>query len=135
MESNLDFDTVIERRNTKCLKYDFAEARGMPGDVLPMWVADMDFKTSSYVEDAVAEWARHGIFGYSEVQAHYFETVREWMKGHHGWEPQERWLVKTPGVVFVLAMAVRAYTEPGDAVLIQQPVYYPFSEEIGRAHV
>ncbi len=130
MESNLDFDTVIERRNTKCLKYDFAEARGMPGDVLPMWVADMDFKTSSYVEDAVAEWARHGIFGYSEVQAHYFETVREWMKGHHGWEPQERWLVKTPGVVFALAMAVRAYTEPGDAVLIQQPVYYPFSEVI-----
>ncbi|MCI8377055.1 MAG: pyridoxal phosphate-dependent aminotransferase [Lachnospiraceae bacterium] len=130
MERNLDFDTVIDRRNTKCLKYDFAEARGMPGDVLPMWVADMDFKTSSYVEDAVAEWARHGIFGYSEVQAHYFGTVREWMKGHHGWEPQEKWLVKTPGVVFALAMAVRAYTEPGDAVLIQQPVYYPFSEVI-----
>ena len=130
MERNLDFDTVIDRRNTKCLKYDFAKKRGMPKDVLPMWVADMDFKTSSYVEDALAEWAEHGIFGYSEVQTPYFEAVRNWMKERHGWEPQEKWLIKTPGVVFALAMAVRAYTEPGDAVLIQQPVYYPFSEVI-----
>lgn len=130
MERNLDFDTVIDRSNTKCLKYDFAKKRGMPEDVLPMWVADMDFKTSSYVEDALAEWAGHGIFGYSEVQTPYFETVRDWMKERHGWEPQEPWLIKTPGVVFALAMAVRAYTEPGDGVLIQQPVYYPFSEVI-----
>lgn len=130
MERNLDFDAIINRKNTMCLKHDFAKAYDMPEDVLPMWVADMDFKTSSYVEDAVAEWARHGIFGYSEVQTPYFEAVRGWMKEHHGWEPQERWLVKTPGVVFALAMAVRAYTEPGDAVLIQQPVYYPFTEVI-----
>ncbi len=130
MERNLDFDTVIDRRNTKCLKYDFAKKRGMPEDVLPMWVADMDFKTSSYVEDAVVACAKHGIFGYSEVQTPYFETLRDWMKERHGWEPQEQWLIKTPGVVFALAMAVRAYTEPGDAVLIQQPVYYPFSEVI-----
>lgn len=130
MERNLDFDTVIDRRNTNCLKYDFAKKRGMPEDVLPMWVADMDFKTSSYVEDAITEWAKHGIFGYSEVQTHYFETVRDWMKEHHDWEPQEKWLIKTPGIVFALAMAVKAYTEPGDAVLIQQPVYYPFSEVI-----
>lgn len=130
-ERNLDFDAVIDRRNTKSLKYDFAKARGMPEDVLPMWVADMDFRTSSYVEDAMTEWAKHGIFGYSEVQTPYFEAVRGWMKEHHGWMPQEKWLVKTPGVVFALAMAVRAYTEPGDAVLIQQPVYYPFSEVIG----
>lgn len=130
MERNLDFDTVIDRRNTKCLKYDFSKKRGMPEDVLPMWVADMDFKTSSYVEDAIVEWAGHGIFGYSEVQTPYFEAVRKWMKEQHGWELQEKWLVKTPGVVFALAMAVRAYTQPGDAFLIQQPVYYPFSEVI-----
>ncbi|MDE6762035.1 MAG: pyridoxal phosphate-dependent aminotransferase [Lachnospiraceae bacterium] len=130
VERNLDFDIVVDRRNTKCLKYDFAKKRGMPEDVLPMWVADMDFRTSSYVEDAITEWAKHGIFGYSEVETPYFETVRDWMKEYHGWEPQEKWLVKTPGVVFALAMAVRAYTEPGDAVLIQQPVYYPFSEVI-----
>lgn len=130
MERNLDFDTVVDRRNTRSLKYDFAGQRGMPEDVLPMWVADMDFKTSSYVEDALAACARHGIFGYSEVQTPYFEIVQNWMKEHHGWEPQEAWLVKTPGVVFALAMAVRAYTAPGDAVLIQEPVYYPFSEVI-----
>lgn len=129
-ERNLDFDTIIDRKNTDCLKYDFAKRRGMPEDVLPLWVADMDFKTSSYVEDALAERARHGIFGYSESQTPYFEIVRDWMKRHHDWEVKEPWLVKTPGVVFALAMAVKAYTEPGDGVLIQSPVYYPFSEVI-----
>lgn len=129
-ERNLDFDTIIDRRNTRCLKYDFAKRRGMPEDVLPLWVADMDFKTSSYIEDALVERAREGIFGYSEVQTPYFEIVRDWMKRHHNWEVQERWLIKTPGIVFALAMAVKAYTEPGDSILIQQPVYYPFSEVI-----
>lgn len=129
-ERNLDFDTTIDRKNTDCLKYDFAKRRGMPEDVLPLWVADMDFKTSSYVEDALAERARHGIFGYSESQTPYFEIVRDWMKRHHDWEVKEPWLIKTPGVVFALAMAVKAYTEPGDGVLIQSPVYYPFSEVI-----
>ncbi len=129
-ERNLDFDRVIDRRNTRCLKYDFAKRRGMPEDVLPLWVADMDFETSSYIEDALVERAREGIFGYSEVQTPYYEIVRDWMVRHHDWKPQERWLVKTPGVVFALAMAVKAYTEPGDAVLIQLPVYYPFSEVI-----
>lgn len=129
-ERNLDFDTIIDRKNTDCLKYDFAKRCGMPEDVLPLWVADMDFKTSSYVEDALAERARHGIFGYSESQTPYFEIVRDWMKRHHDWEVKEPWLIKTPGVVFALAMAVKAYTEPGDGVLIQSPVYYPFSEVI-----
>ncbi len=129
-ERNLDFDTIIDRKNTDCLKYDFAKRRGMPEDVLPLWVADMDFKTSSYVEDALAERARHGIFGYSESQTPYCEIVRDWMKRHHDWEVKEPWLIKTPGVVFALAMAVKAYTEPGDGVLIQSPVYYPFSEVI-----
>lgn len=129
-ERNLDFDTVIERRNTRSLKYDFAAERGMSEDILPMWVADMDFKTSSYIEDALAERVREGVFGYSEVKTPYFETVRDWMVRRHGWQPQEAWLVKTPGVVTALAMAVKAYTEPGDAVLIQLPVYYPFAEVI-----
>ncbi len=129
-ERNLDFDSVTDRRGTKSLKYDFAKRRGMPEDVLPLWVADMDFKTSSYIEDALVKQARHGIFGYSEVQRPYFEIVSAWMKKHHDWEVQENWLVKTPGVVFALAMAVKAYTEPGDGVLIQMPVYYPFSEVI-----
>ena len=129
-ERNLDFDSVIERKNTRSLKYDFAKAYGMPEGLLPLWVADMDFKTSSYIEDALVERAREGVFGYSEVQTPYFEIVRDWMVRHHDWQPKEDWLVKTPGVVTALAMAVKAYTEPGDAVLIQHPVYYPFSEVI-----
>lgn len=129
-ERNLDFDTVIDRRNTKSLKYDFAGAFGMPEGLLPLWVADMDFKTSSYVEDALAKCAAGGIFGYSDVSTPYFEIVKGWMQRHHGWEPKEEWLVRTPGVVFALAMAVRAYTKPGDAVLLQLPVYYPFSSVV-----
>ena len=129
-ERNLDFDRIINRKNTDCLKYDFAVKRGMPADVLPLWVADMDFETSSYIEDALVERAKMGIYGYSDAQTPYFEAVAGWMKRHHNWEPKEEWLIKTPGVVFALAMAVKAYTAPGDAVLIQSPVYYPFSEVI-----
>lgn len=130
MERNLDFDSVIKRRHTRSLKYDFAKEFGMPEDVLPLWVADMDFRTSSYIEDALVRRAKEGIYGYSEVKTPYFEIVRDWMKRHHDWEPQEEWMVKTPGVVTALAMAVKAFTEPGDTVLIQRPVYYPFGEVI-----
>lgn len=129
-EKNLNFDEIVDRRGTDCLKYDFAAKRGIPEDVLPLWVADMDFKTSSYVEDALIERAKHGVFGYTESGERYFEAVAGWMKTHHNWEVKPQWLIKTPGVVFALAMAVRAYTNVGDAVLIQQPVYYPFSEVI-----
>lgn len=129
-ERNLNFDEIIQRKGTDCLKYDFAKMRGMPEDVLPLWVADMDFKTSSYVEDAVIERTRHGIFGYSDGQEEYFHAVAGWMSRHHNWKVEPGWLIKTPGVVFALAMAVKAYTEVGDCVLIQQPVYYPFSEVI-----
>jgi len=129
-ERNLNFDEVINRKGTDCLKYDFAVRRGKPEDVLPLWVADMDFRTSSYIEDAVIERTRHGIFGYSEVGEAYFNAVAGWMKRRHNWDVQREWLIKTPGVVFALAMSVQAYTEKGDSVLIQQPVYYPFSEVI-----
>lgn len=129
-ERNLNFDKIIDRRNTRCLKYDFAVERNMPADVLPLWVADMDFETSSYIEDAIIERAKHAIYGYSEVKTPYFDILKKWMQKHHDWDIQRKWLIKTPGVVFALAMAVKAYTEPGDAVLIQQPVYYPFSEVI-----
>ena len=129
-ERNLNFDKIIDRRNTRCLKYDFAVERNMPADVLPLWVADMDFATSSYIEDAIMERAKHAIYGYSEVKTPYFDILKKWMQKHHDWDIQRKWLIKTPGVVFALAMAVKAYTEQGDAVLIQQPVYYPFSEVI-----
>ena len=129
-ERNLDFDKVIDRRGTCSLKYDFAKQRHMPEDLLPMWVADMDFKTTSYVEDAVKKVAEHGIYGYSEPAESYFEAVRGWILKHHGWEVKRQWLIKTPGVVFAIGMAVKAFTKPGDGVLLQLPVYYPFSEII-----
>ncbi|MCC8168334.1 MAG: pyridoxal phosphate-dependent aminotransferase [Clostridiales bacterium] len=129
-ERNTQFDQVIDRHNTDCLKYDFAVRRGRPADVLPLWVADMDFPTSSRVIDAIVARSQHGIFGYTETGDSYFEAVADWMHRHHGWEVRQEWMVKTPGVVFAIAMAVKAFTEPGDAVLIQQPVYYPFSEVI-----
>ncbi len=122
-----DFDTPIERRNTDCLKYDFSARLGKPEGVLPLWVADMDFKTSDDILDAIHHRVRHGIFGYTESGDSYFEAVAGWMRKKHGWEIRRNWLVKTPGVVFALAMAVKAYTNEGDAVLIQQPVYYPFA--------
>lgn len=129
-EKNLDFDTVVDRRNTCSLKYDFAEKRNMPKNLIPLWVADMDFKVSSYIQEALLKQAEHGIFGYSEVQEDYFEAVSRWMRERHDWNTESSWLVKTPGIVFALAMAVRAFTKEGDGVLIQQPVYYPFREVI-----
>jgi len=130
MERNLNFDEIIDRKDTDCLKYDFAKRRGYPEDVLPFWVADMDFKTSSYNEDALVERAKHGIFGYSEGRDEYFEAVKRWMKKYHDFDVERSWLIKTPGVVNALALAVKAYTEKGDGVLIQKPVYYPFFEVI-----
>ncbi|MCM1056059.1 MAG: pyridoxal phosphate-dependent aminotransferase [Firmicutes bacterium] len=134
-EEKFDFDTsgfdvLTERKGTDCLKYDFAAKRGRPEDILPLWVADMDFKTSDKILDAIHKRTDHGIFGYTESGQSYFEAVAGWMDRRHDWEIKENWLVKTPGVVFALAMAVKAYTEAGDSVLIQQPVYYPFTEVI-----
>ena len=129
-ENNLDFDDVVDRYNTWSLKYDFAKKYGKSDNIMPLWVADMDFKTSSYVLEAMENVCRHGIFGYSEADDSYFNAVAGWMKEKHGWNVEREWLVKTPGVVFALAMAVRAYTKEGDAVIINQPVYYPFSEVI-----
>lgn len=133
-ERNLDFDTVVDRRNTYSLKYDFAEERNKPKDVLPLWVADMDFLISSYIQDAIQKQTEHGIFGYSDVKEEYFEALKRWMKTHHNWDIEEEWLVKTPGVVYALAMAVKAFTKENESVLIQQPVYYPFGSAITDNH-
>lgn len=121
-----DFDTVIDRRNTNSIKYDFAVERGKPADVLPLWVADMDFRAPAPVLEALHRSVEHGIFGYSDVKSEYYDAVSNWFRQRFGWLTQQSWLVKTPGVVFALAMAIRALTQPEDAVLIQPPVYYPF---------
>ena len=121
-----DFNKLIDRKNTNSLKYDFAVERGRPADVLPLWVADMDFRTPQPVLDALQKAVGHGIFGYSDVKEDYYNAVSSWFMRNFGWATKPEWLVKTPGVVFALAMAVRALTEPGDSVLVQPPVYYPF---------
>ncbi|MBE7719476.1 MAG: pyridoxal phosphate-dependent aminotransferase [Lacrimispora celerecrescens] len=126
----IDFNEIIDRKNTNSIKYDFALRRGKPENLLPLWVADMDFKVSEKILEALHERVEHGIFGYSEVQDEYFEAVQGWLEKRHHWKVESRWLVKTPGVVFALAMAVQAFTDPGDGVMIQKPVYYPFSEVI-----
>lgn len=125
-----NFDEVIDRRNTDCLKYDFAVQRGRPKNVLPFWVADMDFPIAQEIEDALVKRCQHGIFGYSEATDGYFAALQNWYLKNFNWQVQRPWLIKTPGVVFALAMAVKAFTEPGDGVLVQQPVYYPFTEVI-----
>ena len=124
------FDRPVDRRGTDCLKYDFAVERGKPEGVLPLWVADMDFPAPACVLDKLHGAVSHGIFGYSDTKSDYTALVREWFASRYAWAPEDAWLVKTPGIVFALAAAVRAFTETGDAVLLQPPVYYPFFEVI-----
>lgn len=126
----VDFDTVPNRRGTNCFKYDFAREMGMPEDVLPLWVADMDFPTAPAVLERLHALAEHGIFGYTGVKDAYFSAVHNWYAQRFGWETQRSWLVTTPGVVFAIAIAIRAFTQKGDAILIQQPVYYPFADKV-----
>lgn len=125
-----DFNERIERKGTNSLKYDFATERCKPEDVIPLWVADMDFRTPPAVTEALITACGHGIFGYTEVKLPYFETVHDWFLQHFQWDTQPSWLVKTPGVVYAICTAIRAFTDPGDGVLIQRPVYYPFTESI-----
>lgn len=125
-----DFDEVIDRKNTDSIKYDFAVQRGKPEGVLPLWVADMDFRTPPCVTEALAAKSRHGVFGYSESGMDYFMAVKNWFERNHAWTIEREWLVKTPGVVFAICTAIRALTSEGEAVMIQQPVYYPFEESI-----
>jgi cystathionine beta-lyase len=124
-----DFDRVIERRGTYSIKYDPA-SRGKPLDVLPLWVADMDFATPPCVTDALIFHAKHGIFGYSEPDAEYFSVMRNWFEKRFNWNVEREWLTVTSGVVNALYIAVRALTQPEDGIVIQQPVYYPFESSV-----
>ena len=126
----INFDEIIDRRNTSCLKHDFAVERGYPADILPFWVADMDFHAPAPVIDRLKARAEHGIFGYTQVKDDYFAVLQNWFRTRHDWTVERRDLILTPGVVFAIATAIRAFTKVGDAVLIQQPVYYPFANMI-----
>ena len=136
-ERNLDFDTVIERRHSNSVKYDFAvechvvKPDDDPYSLLPLWVADMDFKTSSFIQDELIRIAEHGIFGYSEPKNEYFEAIENFYRRRHNYNIENRkWIVKIPGVMFAISMAIKAFTKDGDAVLIQHPVYMHFVDAI-----
>lgn len=121
-----DFDSFIDRENTESLKWDARERRGYPETVLPMWVADMDHRTAPAVVQALHDRVAHGIFGYTSPDASYFETVAAWQSRRFGWDVDPMSIVATGGVIPALTYAVRAFTEPGDGVVIEEPVYYPF---------
>ena len=125
-----NFDEIIERKGTSCAKWDAITARGYDPETVAMWVADMDFKVLPEITEAVMERLSHPIYGYSMPHADYKSTVCEWMKKRHDWDIEEDWIVMTPGVVTALKLAVNAYTNEGDAVIIQKPVYYPFDSSV-----
>ena len=130
----MNFDEIVDRYNTNCLKYDFKEKRNKPKDVFPMWVADMDFKCPQEVVDAMKKRADHGIFGYSDIDETYFNAVHHWYSSHFDVDLKNEWLITTPGVVFALATAVKVFTKENEYVLINNPVYNPFSEVIEDNH-
>lgn len=130
-----DFDTVIDRKKTGSIKADFGKKYLGRTDLLPMWVADMDFALPEEILTRIRERIDHGIFGYTEPDETYADTLERWFLRRYGWKIDRRWNTTAPGVVYSIATAVRALTQPGDAVLIQEPVYYPFrkcAEQNGR---
>ena len=132
-----DFDTVLDRWNTNSVKWDGMEGRYGTKDAVPMCVADMDFKAPPEVVHALEARASHGIYGYTLRSDSYFEAVVDWMKNRHGFEIEKDWIAHSPGVVSGLGFVVEALTNPGDKVIIQPPVYYPFRRilEVGRRQI
>lgn len=120
-----NFDEVINRYGTGSIKFS-PEFRNKPSDVLPMWVADMDFKAPPCVLEELHRRVEHGIFGYSEAGEEYFDTLKQWFQTRHNWTVEQNSLTLTFGIVNAVYLAVRALTSEGDGVIIQQPVYYPF---------
>lgn len=126
----MNFDEEINRYNSNSLKYDFKNDKNKPNDVLPMWVADMDFKCCDEILNDMHKKINHGIFGYSKNDENYFNAVRNWYYTNFNTELKQEWLITTPGIVFALATAVKTITNENDYVLINNPVYYPFTEVV-----
>ncbi len=130
-----NFDEIIERKGTNCLKYDALKMFFKSEDPLPLWVADMDFKTPDFIVDAIKKRTEHEIFGYSFRPDSYFDAVIGWMKRRHDWDVRKEWISFSPGVVAGLTMAVETFSKPDDGVIVQPPVYFPFFDcvkETGR---
>ena len=121
-----DFDKIIDRTGTECVKYDLREAVFGKADVIPMWVADMDFPTADFIREAIIERAKCDVYGYTFREDAYFESIVQWLKRHHQWETKKEWMSFTPGIVNAFNLAVMGLTNEGDEIIIQPPVYHPF---------
>ena len=119
------FDKIINRRHTGSVKWDY-----VADDVLPLWVADMDFEAAPAIKQAVLNRAEHGVFGYAKVEDDYYEAVTSWFHRRHQWDIQRDWIIYTTGVIPALSCAIKAITLPGEKVLIQTPVYNHFFSSI-----
>lgn len=125
-----DFDTVHNRENTNSIKYKPHPRYPNVQDIIPMWIADMDFKTAPEITDALQSASKYGIFGYTEFDDEYFDLLIAWNKKRFGFDIRQEWVVPCAGVMFGIAAAIRALTGKNDSVLILQPVYYPFANVI-----
>lgn len=126
-----DFDTLPARRGTNCVKWDHPLPFGMQAeDVIPMWVADMDFKVAPFITEAIRKRAEHDVYGYTQVPESYYDATIAWYSRRHGIEFQRDWFVVTTGVVPAISAVLRGITKPGDKVIIQTPVYNCFFSSV-----
>jgi cystathionine beta-lyase len=125
-----NFDEKVKREGTNCIKYDFRKDVFGKEDVLPLWVADMDFKTPDFIIDALRKRLDHEILGYTFRPESYHEAIVNWMQRRHGWTIQKEWISFSPGVVAGLTLAIESFSAPGDEVVLQPPVYSPFFDSI-----
>jgi cystathionine beta-lyase len=121
-----NFDQVIDRRGTGALKLDVLQERYGDANLLPLWVADMDFETPQFITDALKERLQHSLFGYTVEPADYWPTVIQWIKDHHQWQVERDWIQYIPGIVKGIGMAINVFVKEDEKVIIQPPVYHPF---------
>jgi len=120
------FDTIQDRSDTGSVKYNVGLCRGRNADIIPMWVADMDFKIPPAVQNALFAVIEHGILGYTETDTEYDAALCDWYRRRMNWDLNPKWNIQMPSVMFGISSAIRAMTDPGDSILICQPVYHPF---------
>ncbi len=125
-----NFDEIIERRDTDCVKYDLLETIFGNGGALPLWVADTDFRVPDFIMDALHLRMNHEILAYSYRPESYLEAIINWMDRKHGWKIEKEMITSSPGVVSAVTMLIMALSEPGDKVIVQPPVYFPFFTSI-----
>lgn len=125
-----NFDELINRTGTNCIKYDARKMFFGNEDVLPLWVADMDFRTPDFIVDAIKKRAEHEVFGYTFRAESYTQAIVNWLKRRHNWEIKSEWITFSPGVVAGLTMAIEALSKPSDGVIVQPPVYFPFFDSV-----